>query len=129
VPLQRPAGHTFVQGAVRPVVLLNVPALHSLHCPSEERPVSLLHFPGVQRVASEIDRPVWSNHFPAGSGVHTSSEERPVLAPYRPALHGLGHLSSDEVKVAIVLLQRPAGHLEAKEMSLVRASEVLPLVS
>ena len=103
-----------MQSVVRPVVMLNVPALHSLHTVSEEAPVVLLHFPGVQNVA-EFAEPwlVALFHFPAGSMVHCALEERPVLAPYRPTLHALGHLCPDEVKGAIVLLQRPAGHLKA----------------
>ena len=95
-------------------MVLNVPALHSLHTVSEEAPVVLPHFPGVQNVAD--DKEIWAIalfHFPAGSMTHCALEERPVVPLYRPTLHALGHLCPDEVKGAIVLLQRPAGHLRA----------------
>ena len=105
-----------MQSVVRSEVVLNVPALHSLQSVSEEAPVLLLHFPGVQNVADDTEN--WAIalfHFPAGSMAHCALEERPVVPLYRPTLHALGHLccSSIEVKGAIVLLQRPAGHLEA----------------
>ena len=86
-----------MQSVVRPVVVLNVPALHSLHTVSEEAPVVLLHFPGVQNVAD--DKENWAIalfHFPAGSMTHCALEERPVV-PYRPTVQGLGHLYPDEV--------------------------------
>ena len=87
-----------MQSVVRPGVVLNVPALHSLQSVSEEAPVVLLHFPGVQDVAD--DKEPWLValfHFPAGSMAHCALEERPVVPLYRPTLHASGHLCPDEV--------------------------------